>query len=562
MGGVTFSEISATAFPSVSQRKWTGVAMSADGTIRAAVCKSYYSGTAQKGRVCYYTATPVPSWSQYTTKKSFSSIAMSSDGFYAMAVSSDSNESSDYFTTWFTPGGTYSNSLCNFTVADYTQTTGRFVTAGLNSAESLGTLCYSDNATLPHVDIFHDITDQNFATFKPFSTAISWYNTAYFTGQLDDSLRTFKTYYSTNYTISNGIPNWNETLTNIPIRGISSSRTFLASDFLAAVGSYEFLRIGSNDNWTEQQGSGSHDWVDISIASDNDSIIYAAATCRAGSESYAAETNRNDFIYKSIDGGNNWTKCSQFGRKVWKSVSVNSDGTIVAAASAPDGMGDDGAIYVSTNGGTPSKYQDNNSYKNIRISDDGKIIVSSYYGNNCIIGKYPYSISDWLRCDSVSESKQAVISGDGQKYALLYQTQVFVFNTNGGTLLDKNLSETFNTICMTKDSKSVIIAGTGKLIRYNLNTEGTSYIESSINLTNSSAKIVCSDISRDGRIVVLGEEYGSIYISYDGGTNFVELFEGSSNGTRKRNWTSVALSSDGFTVFATVKNQRGIVRLR
>jgi len=556
-GGVSFSEISASAYPSVSQRKWTGVAMSADGKTRAAVCESYHSGGMLKGKVCYYSPNPFPMWQQHSDNKNYSSIAMSKDGAFAMAVSNDDSEASDLFTGTFNVNGHYSNSLKNSTIADYTQTPPRFVSAGLVQNETMGKLWYFKNSG---ENERFNIPDSEEEVFTPFSAAISWNNTAYFSGQYG---LTFKTYYSSNYSIAQpGNPTWNETMNSIPIRGISSSRNFATSDFLSAVGSYEFLRTGREDTWVEHPNSGSHDWIDISIAAGNNNIIYAAATCKAGSESYLADEDKRDYIYRSLDGGDTWTKCSQFERRVWRSVYVNNDGSIVAAASAPDGIDDNGAIYLSKNGAAPIKYKDFISYKSVQMSDDGLTMVASSYGNYCHKGKFPYSTSDWSDYDAGNESKQTRIAADAQKCAFLYEKRLLVLKANGVTFLDKSYADSYNTLCMTRDARTIVVSGTGQILIYNLNSDGTNYVETPKFIPFSTSNIVCSDITPDGKIIVLGEEYGSIYVSYDGGSNFVAIYEGSSDGTRKRYWSSLALSNDGFTVFATVKNQRGIVRLR
>ncbi len=108
----------------------------------------------------------------------------------------------------------------------------------------------------------------------------------------------------------------------------------------------------------------SRNW-NVITTSDSGSIVFAGAN--------------NDYIYKSIDSGANWSALTQSGQRAWTSIASSSDGNIIIASASS------GVVLISVDGGTNWITETSTAnWNSVDISSDGLKVVATIGAGNYI----------------------------------------------------------------------------------------------------------------------------------------------------------------------------------
>jgi len=480
----------------IKDRQWSDIAMSSDGTIQTAVARNGY---------IYISTDSGDTWIAKETIRTWRSVSMSSDGKIQTAVGPDDFIfiSTDYGNNW-TP-------------------------------KLLGTQSYS-------VAISPDGTKQ---------TAVSNLGQIYIS---TDSGDTWISKESDRY--------WN----SIAISSDGKIQTAVAGPTVTTNNFGQiYVSTDSGNTWTPKESNRS--WRSVAMSSD-------------GTKQTAVAVNEQ--IYISTDSGNTWTPKES--KRAWYSVAMSSDGTKQTAVANSD------KIYISIDSGntwTPKETKRN--WKSVAMSSDGKIqaavvdggqiYVSSDFGETWKVKESIFELfikpKSWVSVAMSSDAtKQTAVVSDGQ---------IYISSDSGYTWTPKESKRTWRYLAMSSDGKIQAAVALNDDNLYISKDSGNSWTPKKLgDVITSLYQVV---MSSDGKIIMIGISNGEVYSSTDSGNtwtsdlitslkkpveklaissdgkirtaitgNRIEIYSGNTWTAKEteRNWSSVAMSSDGTKQTAVV----------
>ncbi len=249
----------------------------------------------------------------------------------------------------------------------------------------------------------------------------------------------------------------------------------------------------SNCQWTLRPQGIHGNWAGVAYSSDG-THIYAAPL---------ADVNGHmGYIHQYVSGV--WTPTANaYGN--WTSVACSSNGTMVVATQGANRMGGQtsyGNLFVSTDEGTMWRIPDRvgmGIWTSSAVSLDGTVMVASQEVDET---GYPGQI--WTSTDSGSSWTS---NGPNMKWASV------AMNSNGTLMM--------------------AAASTPSALVYASSNFGVSW-------TATSQWGNRVGVSPDGTTILAGETDGSLLLSFDGGSNWVEQYD-----SPQAPWESFALSSNG-----------------
>lgn len=148
--------------------------------------------------------------------------------------------------------------------------------------------------------------------------------------------------------------------------GIADSRVAISPDGLTMVATkrndYIWTTADGGQNWVERTNSPIVDWSGADVSLDGQKIFACA------------RSNSNDaYLYFSIDGGANWTQNTAAGQASWFDIAMSDDGQDVVAIAS--GLG--AALKVTNNGGTSWAAKIGETHWGVCCSADGVRMYAS-----------------------------------------------------------------------------------------------------------------------------------------------------------------------------------------
>jgi len=295
--------------------------------------------------------------------------------------------------------------------------------------------------------------------------------------------------------ISNSQYQWSPTPS-----GIDGSWTSVASSMdggTIVLGRTDDVFIGtysaSNSQWTLRPQGIQGYWAGVAYSADG-THIYAAPLADAN--------GHMGYIHQYVSG--NWTPTANaYGN--WSSVACSSNGTIVVATQGANTVGGQtvyGNLFVSTDEGAAWRIPDRMSkgiWTSSAVSLDGTVMVASQG-----VDEIGYAGQIWTSTDSGAS-----------------------WTSNGPHLMWSSVAMNSNGTLM------LAAASTPSALVYSSSNFGVTW-------TATSQYGNQVGVSPDGTTIVAGETDGSLVVSFDGGSNWVEQF-----GSPQAPWSSLALSSNG-----------------
>jgi membrane protein insertase Oxa1/YidC/SpoIIIJ len=246
--------------------------------------------------------------------------------------------------------------------------------------------------------------------------------------------------------------------------------------------------------------SGDSYTADVAVASANGSIMYAAQRrTGSGAASY-------DKIYKSTDGGNNWTATTA-PDSTWECIACSSDGQVVLAGNSASGnVSFNGRWAISTNGGTTWTAGD--------------------------------TTGTWVSV-AMSSNGTRMYARSGGAITNLYRS-----SDTGSTWTTTTNSVSLRTLACSANGIN-LLAGRGSTSRPVLSTNGGVTLTQISSLPSGNWDI--TSVSADGTVMAVGRSsnIGSFYISIDSGVNWFQQSALSS-----ANWVSAAINTNGSKIIA------------
>jgi len=136
------------------------------------------------------------------------------------------------------------------------------------------------------------------------------------------------------------------------------------------------------------------DWIEKQPAGDSNESWQSSAVSASGKTIVALSgAGGTGKVWRSTDGGQNWTQILSSYSKQWMCCAVNSDGTRIIAG-ALFTLPNSGRLYLSTDGGEsfgevqPAGNLDKN-WTGAAMSGDGQYIIVAAYGD------YVYTSDDY-----------------------------------------------------------------------------------------------------------------------------------------------------------------------
>lgn len=118
-----------------------------------------------------------------------------------------------------------------------------------------------------------------------------------------------------------------------------------------------------------RSGAGTQDWRGLAVTPDSQKIFAGVGGTSGG------------YIYRSVDGGVNWTELTSVGSQVWLTCATSDDGQTVAASPRAT----NGQLHLSLDGGTtwaaqPGAGTAAADYYACAVSPDGSRVLAAPYG--------------------------------------------------------------------------------------------------------------------------------------------------------------------------------------
>lgn len=136
-------------------------------------------------------------------------------------------------------------------------------------------------------------------------------------------------------------------------------------------------------HYIQKSIDGGNTWASKVSIPNASSIGDLTSLCSSSNLSTIYYSRQRTGIFKSIDGGDNWTQVLINTDVVWCSVSCSADGSVVAAV---PGNLTAGPVHISKDGGaTWTTHGDNYNYNSVVVAGNGSIIYATPNTNNIIV---------------------------------------------------------------------------------------------------------------------------------------------------------------------------------
>jgi hypothetical protein len=242
-------------------------------------------------------------------------------------------------------------------------------------------------------------------------------------------------------------------------------------------------------------------------------------------------------IYKSNGNLAIWTTTSDQGisppnTQNWISISVSGDGAAIIAAV------ENGTIYKSANTGgswtitqnVNNTNMDSLNWKSVKVSNNAAIYVGVVYG-----GKIYVSINqlNWIAKDSDRDWFDIAISDNGAvQTAVVYNGQIYVSTNSGSSWSARGDVKAWVSVDVNTDgSVQTAVVENGEI--YKSIDSGVTWF------TQPELKEITSiEMSNTGVVQTISEAYGNIYFSINSGSSWLQTGE-------SRNWKSITMTPDG-----------------
>lgn len=288
---------------------------------------------------------------------------------------------------------------------------------------------------------------------------------------------------------------------------------------------------GIDGSWTSVASS--MDGVTI-VAAKNDDVFVGT---------YSAPDARWTFRPQGIHGN-------------WAGVAYSADGTHIYAAPLTDINGHMGYIHQYVSGNWSPAAHAYGNWTSVACSSNGSIVVATQ-GANTMGGKTTYGSlfvstdegAAWRIPDrmNVGVWTSSAVSLDGTVMVAAqevdetgYPGQVWTSTDSGATWSSNGPHMKWSSVAMNSNGTIMIAAAsTPSALVYASSNFGVSW-------TATSQWGNRVGVSPDGTTIVAGETDGSLLVSFDGGSNWVEQID-----SPKAPWSSLALSSNGMRIVGT-----------
>lgn len=532
-GGATWTEQIGSG-----QRRWSGFASSADGSILFATDYNGY---------IYKSSDSGVTWEQLASgQKPWFNISTTANAAKVAAVTQTSNEyvyiSLDAGVTW-----TQSNFLSYWSSVAYS----------------------SDGSTLIAVDKGNDnlggyiwISTDDGASWTQQTPGINYW---YATTSSSDGTIMYAASGSTSLTDTNyiykGVKSgsswtWSSLISSEDIawRSISCSAngSIISSVYVGKSSNNGNVYISTDlgSSWTNYLEPGIRSWTGITCSSDGTKIAAVAAGA----------------IYTTSDTGSTWLSRTGTGNQSWNSIKCSADGTQVAAIGV-DPIEGDYFIFTSINSGVTFA-QRSIGYGNTGPRYGSKLV--SVYGTNIISFTLDYIYKSLDFGLSWSLLTSPVAGPVGCMSSSLDQTKLFAgiqndyiyASTDGGSSWNPLLQSPqlyWNSIaCSADGTKIVAIIDNAKV--YSSTDSGASWTETILDGLSAYTDSMCSSangsiaIFKDGGIIAGNPSPGYLWISRDSGTSWSPV-----TSAGYRGWTGVSISADGTKIVAANKFSGGSI---
>jgi len=299
----------------------------------------------------------------------------------------------------------------------------------------------------------------------------------------------------------------------------------------------------SQYQWSPATVAMSEPWKSVATSMDGTMIV--------------ASTANDIFIgtYSATDA--HWKLTPQGIHGNWAGIAYSSDGTHIYAAPLADTNGHMGYIHQYVSGvWTPTA----NAYGNwtsVACSSNGSTVVATQ-GSNTVGGKLTYGNmfvstdegAGWRIPDRVSMGvwSSSAVSLDGKVMIVSqeiddtgYPGQLWTSTDSGVTWTSNGPHMKWSSVAMNSNGTLMMAAAsTASAHVYSSSNFGVSW-------TTTSQYGNRVGVSPDGSTIVAGETDGSLIVSFDGGSNWVEQID-----SPRVPWTSLALSLDGRRILGSV----------
>ena len=282
-----------------------------------------------------------------------------------------------------------------------------------------------------------------------------------------------------------------------------------------------------------------------SVASSMDGITIVAAK------------NDDIFIGTYSVPDSQWTLTSQGIHGNWAGVAYSADGTHIYAAPLTDANGHMGYIHRYASGMWTPTANAYGNWSSVGCSSNGSIVLATQtantmggnitYGNLFVsmdegeIWRIPDRIKVGVWTDSAVSLDGTVMIASQECDETGYAGQLWTSTDSGTTWSSNGPHMKWSSVAMNSNGTIMMAAAsTPSALVYASSDFGLSW-------TATSQYGNQVGVSPDGTTIVAGETDGDLFVSFDGGSNWVQQID-----SPKAPWSSLALSSNGMRIVGCV----------
>ncbi len=282
---------------------------------------------------------------------------------------------------------------------------------------------------------------------------------------------------------------------------------------------------GSRAVWTRQNNSGARTWTDIASSSDGVKLVAIVS---------------GGYIYTSTDSGITWTERTNSGPRNWSSVASSSDGVKLVATV------NNGYIYTSTDSGANwterATLLGSKTWSSVASSSDGTKLVATISGSDNTYTSTDSGVN-WGSALIIPRSfVSSAITPDGTKKIVGTSSNRIYYDSSGSWIQYASAPTNASHVAISSDGLKIIsLASSGSV--YTSSDGGSNWSQQN---SAPSANWTGVAMSYDGTRI-LASSYSYVYSSIDSGVSWRQE-------TTTASWSSIASSSDGINLAATVSD--------
>jgi hypothetical protein len=280
---------------------------------------------------------------------------------------------------------------------------------------------------------------------------------------------------------------------------------------------------------------------------------YWVSTAMSGDGSSLVVGRQNGQIVSSSDRGASWKTLAQEG--TWNRVAYSRDGSCLLAARS-----DDQSLNLSKDGGASWKKLDaagNRVWRSLACANGGQLLAG--VGSDTGMDVYRVFVSrdggvTWESATEPEKWRVVASSADGSTMVALYDYGNASLSFDQGrtwkTVIPADEIKLWYGAALSADGSRIYLAAYGDFLYGSANRGATWKKVTPINSGTTTAREWMSlSCSADGSTVVAAALDAPLCISYDGGDSWSQME--AADGANAM-WTSVAMSSDGGKILATM----------